>query len=116
MLAGGTHVIPTKQLNSDFLAAARIGIMKHPRSVVLFPRLTSTYRDVVHSNEMLSRFERMSHELIDSRMARFRFQSVLRSTAACFPSVRASPHSLLNAAREQEALEEASAPEFWDFN
>src|SRR5438034_3734158 len=88
MLAGGPPIVPTKQLNSDFLAAARIGIMEHPRSVILFPRLTSTYRDVVHTNDMMSRFERLCHELINLPMAGLQFQPLLQSTAACFPSVR----------------------------
>ena len=54
---GAQLVCPTKRLNSDFLAAARLGVMKHPRSIILFPRLTDAYRDVVHGNDMMGRFE-----------------------------------------------------------
>src|SRR5881392_313763 len=57
MLSGGDLRCPTRRLNSDFLAAARLGVMKHPRGCRLFPPLTRAYRDVVHTNDMMARFE-----------------------------------------------------------
>jgi len=59
ILQTGQSGCPTKQLNTDFLAAARLGILKHPRAAALFPTLTNAYRDVVHTNEMMTRYEDM---------------------------------------------------------
>jgi hypothetical protein len=108
---GGQVAIPTKRFNYDFLAAARIEIMKHPRSVVLFPKLTAAYRNVVHTNHMMDRLERLSHELNSSTMARFQFQGLFQSTAACFPATRTSIELLLAVANEQIQLEAEHPPQ-----
>src|SRR5213592_26410 len=84
----GHIAIPTKRFNYDFLAAARIEMMKHPRSAVLFPKLTAAYRNVVHTNDMMDRLERSSREVHSSTMAQFDFQGLLQNTAACFPATR----------------------------
>lgn len=107
---GGQVAIPTKRFNADFLAAARIEMMKHPRSVILFPKLTAAYRNVAHTNEMMDRLERSSHELESSTLARFGFQGLFQNTAACFPATRASIEQLLAVAEEQIQLEAEYPP------
>lgn len=106
----GQVAIPTKRFNYDFLAAARIEIMKHPRSVVLFPKLTAAYRDVVHTNDMMDRLERSSLELHSSTMAEFNFQGLFQSTAACFAPTRTAIEALLAVANEQIQLEADNPP------
>jgi hypothetical protein len=101
---------PTKQLNADFLAAARLGIMKHPRGTQLFPMLTSAYRDVVHTNDMMTRFEIRYTETAGSAKQYPEMQGILLPTSQCIPSVHASVTALLAAAREQEQLELDHAP------
>jgi hypothetical protein len=112
---GDQVAIPTKRFNNDFLAAARIEMMKHPRSEVLLPKLTPAYRNVTHTNEMMDRLEHSSRELHSSTMAQLEFQGLFQSTAACFPSTRASIESLLAVAREQSQLEADNPPQFLDW-
>ena len=109
-LRSGQVAIPTKRFNYDFLATARIEMMKHPRSVVLFPKLTAAYRNVVHTNDMMDRLERSSHELHSSTMATFEFQGLFQSTGACFPATRVSIDALLAVAKEQIQLEAEHPP------
>ena len=113
MLSGGDLRCPTRRLNSDFLAAARLGVMKHPRGGHLFPRLTRAYRDVVHVNEMMSRFETRYGEVASFPNPREAIQGILRPTTECMPGVRASVEALLAAAREQEQLESLHPPTVW---
>jgi len=111
---GGQVSIPTKRFNYDFLGAARTEMIKHPRSVVLFPRLTAAYRNIMHTNEMMDRLEAASRELHSSTMAQFTFQGLFQSTAACFPATRASIEALLTLAREQNQLEIDHPPTLLD--
>jgi hypothetical protein len=118
MLGGGGPQCPTKHLNADFLGAARFGVMKHPRGITLFPPLTSAYRDVVHTNEMMTRFEGDFRRVANAGMMNWRVElgGILQSTDACMPSVKACVQKLLNAAMEQERLEAKHAPTFWDID
>ena len=111
---GGQVTIPTKRFNYDFLGAARTEMIKHPRSITLFPRLTAAYRNIVHTNDMMDRLEEASRELHSSTMAQFAFQGLFQSTAACFPATRASLESLLNLARELDQLEIDHPPTLLD--
>jgi len=115
MIATGNLRCPTRRLNSDFLAAARLGVMKHPRGCRLFPPLTRAYRDVVHTNDMMARFEARYRETAGADQWR-EMEGILRPTAECMPGVRSSVESLLGAAREQEQLERDHPPTVWDTN
>jgi hypothetical protein len=114
MLTSGDLRCPTRRLNSDFLAAARLGVMKHPRGSRLFAPLTRAYRDVVHTNEMMSRFETRYREVTGSANRWQEMQGILRPTAECMPGARASVEALLAAAREQEDLESQRPPTVWE--
>src|SRR5438094_4287249 len=87
MLAGGNLRCPTRRLNLDFLAAARLGVMKHPRGCRLFPPLTRAYRDVVHTNDMMARFEARYRETGGADQWQ-EMEGILRPTAECIPGVR----------------------------
>ena len=117
MAQGGELFCPTKELNSDFLAAARLGIIKHPRGSQLFPSLTAAYRDVLQTNGMILRFERKYRELVAAENLDLwpKISGVLLPTAKCMPSVRASVEALLAAAREQEQLESMNPPLVWSW-
>jgi hypothetical protein len=118
MLDGAGPECPTKQLNADFLGAARLGVMKHPRGMMLFPPLTSAYRDVVHTNEMMKRFEDDFRRVANAGMMNWQIElgGILQSTDACMPAVRASVQKLRDVASDQERLEAKHAPTFWDID
>lgn len=48
--------VVTKRFNEDFFRSSRID-MDYPRTVHVFSNLTRAYRDTVHTNAMLDRFE-----------------------------------------------------------
>jgi hypothetical protein len=114
MLQGGQLQCPTKQLNSDFLAGARLGVIKHPRAAMLFPTLTNAYRDVVHTNEMMTRYEIRFDRAIASINPRADLLGILQGVCACMPVVRASVQALRHATQEQQQLEEDHPPTIWD--
>jgi len=113
---GAQLVCPTKRLNSDFLAAARLGVMKHPRSIILFPRLTDAYRDVVHGNDMMGRFEDRYQRVIGSPNAAAQLAGILNPTSQALPVVRGKVVELRDLALEQQQLEMDNAPTLseWD--
>jgi len=107
--------VVTKRFNYDFLAAARIEMIKHPRSVVLFPKLTTAYRNIVHTNDMMDRLEAANRALNSSPLAPFQFQELMKRTAACFPATRDSIEALLAVAKEQSQLEDENPPRLFDW-
>lgn len=50
----------TKRLNSDFFAQSRLVLFAYDKDVVFLQSLTNAFRDIVHTNDMLDRFERMA--------------------------------------------------------
>ena len=118
MLNGAGPQCPTKHLNADFPGAARFGVMKHPRGMMLFKPLTSAYRDVVHTNEMMTRFEDDFRRVANAGMMNWQIHlgGILRSTDACMPAARASVQKLLDAASDQERVEAKHSPTFRDID
>jgi hypothetical protein len=114
MQNNGTLMCPTKRLNSHFLGAALVEIIKHPRGSTLFPKLTSAYRDVVHTNDMMARFEKRYSETAGSPNQWAEMQGILVPTSQCIPGARVSVSTLLTATREQEQLEADHQPTIWD--
>jgi len=47
----------TKRMNSDFIEQARLAIFNFERDADFLESLTNAYRDIVHTNEMLNRYE-----------------------------------------------------------
>jgi hypothetical protein len=54
-----TNQIPTKRLNDDFIEKARLVLFSYNKDIHFLESLTTCYRDVVHTNEMLNRLERI---------------------------------------------------------
>ena len=48
----------TKRMNSDFLEQARLAIFSFDVDESFLESLTNAYRDIVHTNDMLNRFEK----------------------------------------------------------
>ena len=113
MLAGTSFVCPTKRLNSDFLASARLGIMNHARSSVLFPPLTKAYRDVVNMDDMMDRFESAFPEAVCSGKPKEKLSGIVGPTIASLSGVRASVTNLLNHVLEQQQLESDNKPKLF---
>jgi len=113
---GAQLVCPTKRLNSDFLAAARLGVMKHPRSVILFPLLTDAYRDVVHSNDMMTRFEDTYQRVIGTPNAAAQLAGILNPTSQALPVARGKVEELRDLALEQQQLEIDHVPTLWEWD
>ncbi len=49
--------ISTKRMNTDFLEKARLILLGYDEDLDFLESLTNTYRDIVHSNNMLDRLE-----------------------------------------------------------
>jgi hypothetical protein len=113
MLNTGNLRCPTKRLNDYFLSAALVGIIKHPRGATLFPKLTAAHRDVVHTNDMMARYETRYIETAGSATQWPEIQGILVPTSQCIPGVRASVSACLSAAREQQQLEVDNSPTLW---
>ncbi len=50
--------VSTKRMNSDFVKAARLRIFSYDKDTEFLEMLTNAYRDIVHTNDMLERFEK----------------------------------------------------------
>jgi hypothetical protein len=50
----------TKRMNSDFVKQCRLTLFGYDKDVGFLQCLTNTYRDIVHTNDMLDRFEKMA--------------------------------------------------------
>ena len=101
---------PNKKFNSDFLAAARLSVIKHPRSVILFPQLTTAYRDIVQTNEMMHRFERTYEQTMQSQNQLIQLSGILPNTLKALTGVRNSLTELKKLSEEQEELERNNNP------
>ena len=55
-IAAGVN-LPTKRINSDFLKEARLVIFKYDEDTDFLELLTTAFRDIVHTNDMLDRLE-----------------------------------------------------------
>ena len=115
MVNGGDLRCPTKRLNSDFLAAARLGVIRHPTGCRLFPPLARAYRDVAHTNDMMARFE-TAYIALGEAGNPASIRGILVPTAQCVPGARGSVVALLETAREQEALESDHPSTFWQLD
>ena len=112
---------PTKKLNHDLLQAARLAVIRHPRSCVLQELLTTAYRDVDHTNGMMDRYEqnyRRYFDLIKERKAEglnipepFReLSGILKPTIASLNGAQESLERLLKTVLEQQTLESQNPP------
>jgi hypothetical protein len=63
LLKGDIHKYPTKRLSTDFVEAAKKGIIDHPCCGSLFVKLAELHHDLIHTNEMLKRNEKEWTEL-----------------------------------------------------
>ncbi len=52
--------VSTKRLNSDFIEKARLKIFTLDMDADFLEALTNAYRDIVHTNDMLERLEKMA--------------------------------------------------------
>lgn len=115
MANGGNLVCPTKELNTDFLAQARVGIIGHPRAEILFRPLTEAYRDCIHTNDMMRRFEKKYQQATTSQNPRADLAGILIPTAVSCAGVLGSVRNALSNAREQERLVTGSPPKLRQF-
>ena len=115
----------TKRLNEDLLQRARIEVIHHPRSCVLQEPLTTAYRDVVHTNGMMDRYEQKYRWLTDKSNnakpgdelpdTRKEVEGILDPTIRALGGVRASVEKLREVVEEQEKLESQNPPKLEPF-
>jgi hypothetical protein len=111
MLGGGQLTCPTKELNTDFVQQARVAILDHPRSEVLFRPLTEAYRDCIHTNDMMRRFEGVYKEATQANPPEVqRLQGILPNTSSSCGGVLNSLQLALRIAREHEVYERSITP------
>jgi len=111
-MAGRILACATKRLNSDFLEAARLGILKHPRGANVFLPLTTAYRNVTHTNEMMDRAEQELARARGSQNPHAIIGGIFGSTIASLNVTRGSLTDLIALLREQEQLTVDHPPQF----
>lgn len=57
-----TGNISTKRMNTDFIEKARLQLFCYDEDIDFLECVTNAYRDIVHTNDMLERLERMFFE------------------------------------------------------
>jgi hypothetical protein len=95
----------TKRLNVDFLASARTEIIHHERSPVIFPSLTHTIRDAVHTNEMLDDLESQAIAFTAPHIHRVGAPPLYISTKKSLEDIKVSLQELANICEEQTSFE-----------
>lgn len=110
----------TKRLNEDLFQRARIEVIRHPRSCVLQEPLTTAYRDIVHTNGMMDRYEQKYHCLVEKVTlakpgdelpdTRNEILGILDPTIAALNGVRGSVENLRKIVEEQDKLELQNPP------
>jgi Mg2+ and Co2+ transporter CorA len=63
------ELIPTKRMNSDFIEKSRFVLFNYNKDKDFLVSLTTCYRDIVHTNEMLERLEDMYRETHTNKLS-----------------------------------------------
>lgn len=87
IVSGGEIAPPTKELNTDFLGQARSAIIAHPRSPELFGPLTKAFRDCIHTNDMMRRFEHLCGKTEDRPTLARPLASTIKSCEGVLTSI-----------------------------
>lgn len=95
--------IVTKRLSADYLGAAKLTCIQHPRSTKLFPSLTVAHRDTLHTNDMMVRCEQL-------QLAGVNVDGIRAATISSLGGVKASVENLIAVSNSQYEIEECHRP------
>lgn len=113
---GGDLICPTKELNTDFLQDSRLKMTSHPRSENLFRSITEAYRDCVHTNDMMRRFEEYYKGVMQFPNRRDRIlNGPLGPTLASCESVSATITKALDQVSKEASILDSHKPKIHEF-